>query len=406
MAELLIRAGLNDHLVVADLLAPSAGPRLVTNRPSFSQLVADAHVARARPVLCELTQSAGIPYLIDPDTHFLQTEVADDDKWAQLPFAIAVSLAPREIDTRRLVAEVVTFQLEQGATAIVPPYFYASSPTDPWFVLSLSLIDETANFMAENNVRLPLLPLLCSQLQTFCNHLLWPLGLDRFIERTKSVNAKSAALCFSPSGSGQDSYAKVHRLFHAMIHLKESGLRVIAWRQGVYGPGLVAAGLDGYECGMGTSEQTNISGQQAGRKPRDKDDRQRGGGSGVFIETLGRSVPRRVGNALFADAKMRAKVMCDDEGCCGTYAKTLEKPREHAVRSRSRLLDNLVQQPAIRWRLNHVSQEAASAATLATQANRVLEAAGMKERISVQSAEALARVARELAESASNNRIA
>src|SRR5665213_1752462 len=99
MAELLIRAAFNDHLVVGDLLAPSTGVRLTPLRPTVNQLVADAHVAQARPILCELAQSAGVPYIIDPNTPFLQSEVATDDKWARLPFAIAEAVLPNEINT-------------------------------------------------------------------------------------------------------------------------------------------------------------------------------------------------------------------------------------------------------------------------------------------------------------------
>jgi len=98
--------------------------------------------------------------------------------------------------------------------------------------------------------------------------------------------------------------------------------------------------------------------------------------------------------------------MCDDEGCCRTVTATLDKPREHAVRSRARLLSNLTEQPATRWRLNHISQEASGAVTLAVQANRVLEAAGAIERIDSRNLEALAQMAGELAEGEATSRIA
>lgn len=406
MAELLIRAAMSDHLVVGDLLAPATGPRLARRRPPIDHLVADAHVAEARPTLSDVAQGAGVPYLVDPDTPFLQTGVAADDRWAQLSFAQADPVAPDAVDTARLVAEVVAFELDKGATTIIPPYFYAASPTDPWFILSLRLIDETAQYMRDNDVQLPLLPLLCAQLQSFGNHLEWSVGLDRFVDQVKGVSASSVALCFSPAGSGLDGYGKVRRLFDATRHVKSSGLRAIAWRQGIYGPGLVAAGLDGYECGIGTGEQTNITRQQSSRKPRDDGGHSGGGGSGIFIETLGRSVPRRVGQILLGDTAMRPKVMCDDEGCCPTVSATLDKPREHAVRSRARLLAGLVEQPASRWRLNHIAREATLAATLATQANRVLESEGVKERIKMRNLEALAEVAAELAEGEATSRIA
>ena len=320
MAELLIRAAMNDHIVVSDLLAPATGPRLAWHRPPIDQLVVDAHVAEARPTLSDAAQGAGVPFLVDPNTPFFQTGVAEDDRWAQLPFAQADPMTPGGFDTARLVAELVDFQLDKGATTIIPPYFYASAPTDPWFDLSLRLIDETSDYLRANDVRLAVLPILCVRLQSFANHLQWSVGVDRFVERVEGAGASSVALCFSPAGNGADGYGKVRRLFDTARRVEESGLRTLAWRQGIYGPGLVAAGLDGYECGIGTGEQTNIPRQQSSRKPRD-DRAPGGGGAGIFIETLGRSVPRRVGQVLLGEAAMRPKVMCDDEGCCPTVRR-------------------------------------------------------------------------------------
>jgi len=112
----------------------------------------------------------------------------------------------------------------------------------------------------------------------------WPRQIYRHRRR---LGNPSLGLCLSPAGAQQDSYGKVRRLFDSCRHVKFEGLRVIAWRQGIYGPGLVAAGIDGYECGMGTGEQTNVARQQSGRKPHQGTGESGGGSSGIFIETLG-----------------------------------------------------------------------------------------------------------------------
>lgn len=398
MADLLIRASLNDHLVVNDLLAPGAGPRLA-RRPLFDQLVADAHVADARPVLSDLARGAGIPYLVDPDTTFLQSEVDPADRWAQLPFAHAAALRPGDVNTDELVASVVEFQLDRGATVIIPPYFYASSPTDPWFLLGLSILDQTADFLRTHDIRLPMQPILCAQLQSFGTTPSWATGVDRFRRRVMDLDVASVALCLSPSGAGVDGYGKVMRLFETALTLKGDDLRVVAWRQGVYGPALVAAGLDGYECGLGTGEQTDMVGRQSNRKPRaDDGNRGGGGGAGIYIDTLGRSVPRRVGQVLLGDVAMRPKVICDNEGCCPTVAATLDNSRHHAVRTRSRNLADLREQPHRTWRLTQVSRQAAQAATLAAQANKVLAAQGVKVQIKARGLTSLAAVASHLAD--------
>lgn len=397
MAELLIRAAMVDHLVVTDLLEPGPGPRRASWRPPITQLVADGHVAEARPALADLARNAGIPYLVDPDTPFLQTGVAAEDRWAQLPFGQPDPVPPAAIDLHSLVKDVVDFQLDKGATRIIPPYFYASSPSDPWYLLSLNLIERTAEYLKAEGVRLPMLPVFCAQLQAFGNPAMWGAGIDRFLAQVSNIEIASVALCLSPAGAGTDGYGKVMRLFDTARRAKKPGIRVIAWRQGIYGPALVAAGLDGYECGIGTGEQTNIARQQSSRKPRANGESKGGGGSaGIFIETLGRSVPRGVGQILLGSTPMRPKVMCDDESCCPSIAATLDRSRHHAVRSRARLLRQLVDQPHEQWRLNAMARQASEAATLAAQANAVLQSEEAKNRIEFRNLESLALVAEHL----------
>jgi hypothetical protein len=95
---------------------------------------------------------------------------------------------------------------------------------------------------------------------------------------------------------------------------------------------------------------------------------------------------------------MRPKVMCDDESCCHSVANTLDQARPHAVRTRARMLRQLDEQPHRRWRLNHVARQAKAAVTLATQANKLLESEGEKQRIKAGNLNALAQVLSQLGE--------
>ena len=78
-------------------------------------------------------------------------------------------------------------------------------------------------------------------------------------------------------------------------HLRTAGVPTIAWRQGAYGSALVAAGLDGYECGMGVGEHGDVRGFIGARKPRKPSTKPQGGfaASGIYIPSLQRSVPPR-----------------------------------------------------------------------------------------------------------------
>jgi hypothetical protein len=410
--ELIIRPALNDHEVISDLLAPGGtGIMIGRQRPLVSRLVVDASIAARRPQFAEAAAGAGIPLLVDPLTQLLHGVLRDEDPWAKLPFGRAREVAPAEFaartDRHRYVAEVVDFELSHSATAVIPPYPYVSAPDDPWFLVALDWIRLTRTAMERDGVALPLIPVLCAQLMKMGAEKVWNIGLDRFASAARDAGAQAVGLCLSPAGDGKDSYHKLWRLFLAMSRLKEvSGLTVIAWRQGIYGPALVAAGVDGYETGIGISEQSSIRSNIAARRPPKPGQKPgRGGAAGVFVEPLGRSLNPRVARLLLENHSMRAKVMCTDERCCPQgVGSTLERPREHAVRSRARELATLAALPARSWRLNHVGMKAQSGVTLAHQANRLLSSLSEPLRIRTTSLEALARVAEELRRADSEGR--
>ena len=217
---------MSDHNVIGDLLAPGAGPQWASrHRPLFNGLVADAHVAEARPVLAEHAHAAGVPYYIDPDTPFVQSEVAVGDRWAALPFGSAAPVRAADVKIAQLVADVLEFELDRGATTLVAPYFYAPSPTDQWFRASLAALDETGEYLERNGIRLPVVPVLCAQLQSFANPTNWSAGIDRFVKRAQDIGAKTIGLSFSPAGAPTDGYGKVVRLFNAALRVRVKDLR-------------------------------------------------------------------------------------------------------------------------------------------------------------------------------------
>lgn len=398
MSQLLIRPSVNDHVVIGDLLAPSPVPTIRRLRPPISQLVVDAHVAVQRPAFARSASEAGIPLLIDPLTPLLQCEVDPAERWVSLPFASASAVSPSALEVNRLAEEAVQHQLEMGATRIIAPYLYAAEPDDPAFAVSLRLLEATSRYVQRERLNLPLVAIFCAQSQSFSRQPALAGGIGRFTRVAAEAGFSTIGLCLSPLGAHSDSYAKLSGMIRISTAAMRSGLDIIAWRQGVYGPALAALGLDGYETGVGLSEHTNIVRLQSARRPREK--RKGGPAIGLFLEPLGRSVHPRVGNCLLGSIEMRARIVCDDEGCCSDVNAMIDGRRQHAIRSRARVLAELNQQPHRRWRLHHVAQHADTAITIAKQANRVLEANGLKDRIGVKNLEALSRITRELGQAA------
>ena len=401
-SELLIRPGPNDHEVVADLMAPGgAGVLLPSARPVIGRLVVDAHAAAHRPQFSAAAADAGVPLLIDPVTPLWQGPLREKDRWAKLPFGQAERLDAGAVSNvkrrEQLVAQAAEFQVAHGATSVIPPYPYVAAPDDPWFEWALDMIRLTARWLRQEGIALPLAPMLCARLQTFAPAHSWGQGIDRFARTALDVGPQFLGLCLSPV-KASDSYRKLLGLFDAAARLRSSGTPVMGWRQGLYGPALVAAGLDGYETGIGTRETCDISSNIASRKPP-KPGQKRGGGGvpGIYVEPLGRSISPQASDALFAHDALRVKIMCDDQRCCPKGpTSTREHRREHAVRTRARGLANLDALPHHTWRLHQITKDAHEAATLAEQANGVLDSAGLKERISPTGMEALARVSEHL----------
>jgi hypothetical protein len=293
-----------------------------------------------------------------------------------------------------LVAKAVEFQVDRGATAIVAPYFYADRPGSPGFAASVAAIGRTARRMRIDGVALPLIVVLCAQLQGFARRAGWQAALDRFAAAAVDVGPQAIALHLSPVGDGGESYAKLPDLIVAARHLRSAGTPVVAWRQGVYGPALVAAGLDGYECGMGIGEHANVRGFITARKPRERDGTPFAA-QGIYIPALGRSLPPKVARLLLDDRRLRGRLICESVRCCphGADSMLASKGRRHAVRARARDLQELADIPRGGWQLNHIAKQAASAYVTATKANEILTATDLPNRIKTDGYVALEQVA-------------
>jgi hypothetical protein len=401
-SELFIRPGLNDHEVIDELLAPDAFSMLLPGdrRIPIDRVVADAHIAAKRPQLARAAASAGVPYMVDPLTHFWQTDLRDSDALAALPYGSSVARVSEDftnpLKREALLAGVLDFEVDRGATIIVAPYLYARTPEDEWFQRSLELLEATRRRMDRTGLRLPLFAILTVGHQGFASPSTWSAGIDRFACKAEEIGATGIGVSFSPT-TPKDSYGKVLATFAATARIKQvSDIPVYAWRQGIYGAGLTAAGIDGYETGIATSEACNIMRSLTSRRPKGEKKKSGGNAPGIFIDTLGRSVPASVGKLLLGSS-LKARVICDDERCCPDgAASTTARPRQHAVRMRSRQLRSQDALPHVSWRLHQLSKDTTAGSTLILQANQILDAADVKERLPSTGLDAMGRVARHL----------
>lgn len=400
MAELLIRPTRNDHVAIADLLIPAARASLASVRRPISRLVVDAPLAHEFPQYREAALEAGTSLIVDPRTDLLQ--VATDPKigWGKLPYARhepSVDLLTNSFMLAALVESVVTFQIEAGASAVVSPYFYAQSPEDPAFAATLECLRLTARELRQRGAGLPLIAVLCGSHRGFARQPTFAAGIDRFAAAALDVGPQMLALMLSPNGKGDEGQAKVLQLFTAAQRLKTTGATVMAWRQGFYGPGLVAAGLDGYETGTGVGERTDLATAYNSVKPGSRDgDGPKGTPAPVFFEALGRSLPRPMSRLLLDHPAARGLLACRDQRCCAHgYASMTEtgNRRQHNVRTRARGLRDVEAMPHTPWRLHQIAKDAYATTVTTMKVNAILEDINSSTQLTTRGHESLAHVA-------------
>lgn len=409
--DLLVRVTRQDHLVVEQLLAPEgAGLARVAPGP-IGALVADAQVAKERAkALMRITGSAAASYVIDPLTPLLQSEQAPNDAWTRLPFAQPGALKPWELNSPRvldaLVEQTVEFEREHGATHLVPPYTYSDKPGDAWGDVNLALLKGTAAYLQRHGIDLPVVPVLALALPGYGPRRAWRDGLDRQLAATRELNTEVVALSFSWNDAPRSNVASLSYLLSATKHAADS-YPVIGWRAGLYGLAQCAAGAAGYETGMGSRESLNYRQFAASRRPRQQPGRPTQQAYTYFSQ-FGRSVPRKVGQALMANTLLQGSLVCDPlSNCCSDGVQSMFADwRPHAVRERGRELRELAAMPPQpSWRLNQVSNMADRARLLAGSANEVLEQAGISNRLPVATFESLQQVTAQLREQ-TNRRVA
>jgi hypothetical protein len=394
MSELIMRPAHNDHRLVEALLATSGGVRQI--RPPLSRLVLDAPVALKQPVFVQAAEASGTPVLIDPLTFYLQDDVRSDDSWRRLPFAPSGAVPISDFDSedfrKHLIRQVVDFELEYGATAVIAPYLLLDDD-DRVMSANRRLIRETRDYLEARRLNIPLV--VVAAMTAGPRVAGRPLGevLNVFNQEASSAGAANVALAMSGTGGADDRSDRVHLVLQATNYLASLGASVLAWRQGLLGPSAVAAGATGYECGIGLREQCDLVSLQRTRRPGPS----RGGfapPAGVFIQPFGRSLAKSIASRLLEDQKLRPRLICDNERCCPNGAASmLESPRPHAVQARSQHLAELDRMPSRDWRLNAVARESENGAVLADLATRVLQGGGLNKAINSRALTAVASAA-------------
>lgn len=397
--DLFARAGRSDNRVIDELVAPATAGLHIGPQVPMRALVIDAPTAVAQPALRTTAEAAGLPLLVDPLTMLLQDKQEALHPWAALEFARPEKAEAAAFATSAtvdwLVERSITFQIEHGASVIIPPYFHIKSPDDPWFQVQLTALTRTATYLHAEGINLPVAPIFAGALQRFGTQASWADGVDQFLRRVERMNVRYVPLAMSSSRAQNGDTTDRLAAYLATVRHVAGVAPTIAWRQGQYGLAAVAAGAAGYQTGPGTDERCDLPTFQRSRRPNDRKPEDFRMQKRVYLSEFGRSVSGKVAQELLSSGYLRGALTCTDPArCCPNGASSmLDNWRHHALRSRSRELEELREMPNAAWRLNAVARKAERAALDARAANEVLAKAGIADRLPEASFRSLADVA-------------
>jgi hypothetical protein len=379
VADLIVRAGGDDIALMERLLG---GP--LASRPD--RVVVDAHAAPSIGRVAAAARRAGLPFLIDPQTHFLQDFQHPTDPWGQLPFggpqrcSPAELLQPGTLDV--LAAAVVEYQLSHGATAILAPYVHIERPGDGWTEVQGELWQASRRYLQQQGIQVEVLAVVAVGWRLL-DRSTWTAALRPLITTLREdLEPAEVALAASKVDQGARPTDRLAS-FVAVIRQLRRHWPVLAWQQGLLGEAAVAAGAAGYECGIGRRESCDLGAHMRSRRAPDLSAAR--AARAVYTSALRRSVPKRsLQELLRTEPRIAAQLACLDVACCPTGQRALlSDARGHTISTRVRGLALVTQAAHPAWKWNHLAQEARAALSLAAQINTAAQRSRVITRIDV-----------------------
>ncbi|GAB3774414.1 hypothetical protein FB382_003744 [Nocardioides ginsengisegetis] len=359
MTELVLRAGHNDHVVLNELLTDPAAlpPR---HSRYIRRVVVDATAVVHEDGFTRAAYAAGTQLLIDPQTMFLTSRQDPTDNWADLPYATSAPVDPRALldaDARaELIESVVEFQLDHGATGIMPPYLHLTDFAGSAAQVQRLLYKETASHLTSLGLMFALFPVISvDQRAVSLDPAAWQLGLGRVLRAAHRIATGPVGL-----GLSMTTGPNVTNL-HAATRIWRRAASVgpfLAWHAGESGLLAVTMGADGYEVGMCSGERYDVRGKQSSRAQASSPGPRY---IGAYVDSIGRSLGLSSVRSLAEVAGVhQGELGCLDSNCCPRGFDSMLGPgrRQHAVRSRLRDLEALDAIGTRTWRLRHLSDRA------------------------------------------------
>jgi len=368
--ELTVRVSGADKLLVQRLYGLLPGSIRAPYRPN--RLVVDAHVPTtpAGAELGKVAREAGVAFLIDPETYYLQDTQHAGAPWCSTPYAQPAPAAPVDLlnpaTQHTLVKSVVDYQLTHDATTVIAPYVHVERPTPGWVQVQAGLWRRTAAYLNGAGIHLPVVAVVAIGCR--CLHPLQGVpALGDMWDALAVLNPDEIALAASKVHAGADPAGRIAELLMLVTTMCDTYPKVTMWQQGLLGEACVIQGAAGYECGIGWREKCDLQTRQAQyRSPNSG----RPGPRAVYVHEIGRGVSKRRLELARTRRRIWSRLVCPHPDCCAPGGDDLlADARRHAIVARARELANLDSTHATRWRWNRLTQRLAEGAAVAELLN-------------------------------------
>ncbi len=374
-AELTLRVGANDELFVRHLFGLTPAGRPAPHLPA--RLVVDAHVPLGSgSALASVALEAGVPFLVDPETHYLQDQQHPGAAWCRVGFGNPANHEPVDLmatDVQdELVEAVIQHQLAHGASMLIAPYVHVDQPGSRWPEVQAALWSRTAAYIAKAGVNLPVIAVVAIGWR--CLHPLrgFP-QLSQMWDALADLNPAEIALAASKVHLGAKPQDRIAELLMVVRNLARD-YKVTMWQQGLLGELCVVGGAAGYETGIGWREKRDLQSRKAvHREPSGEDSHPPA--RPVYVRELGRGVPKTRLQLARSKRRVWAKLVCPFPDCCAPAGQDLlEDARRHSAVSRARELEQLDATNATSWRWNYSTQRTLTGIELAQSLNALAPA--------------------------------
>lgn len=131
------------------------------------------------------------------------------------------------------------------------------------------------------------------------------------------------------------------------------------------------AGAAGYETGIGYREKCELNSAMSNRRHTSAS---RSIQRPVYIDRLGKSIPKRSLQQLHTNRRIWSQMICPDPKCCPPNGTgLLGDARSHAVHARAKGLAQIDGIQEIQWKWNHLAAATAQGISLAERINRLAD---------------------------------